>query len=204
MRAIFEIVPLLPLICIYVYICNIYESVQAGIYWHLVLVLMLSIIATQAMAYIFFIICNLNLIIAMVTGIGTYLTLLLLSNLFINLKHLHYFYQLISLISLPRFTLESLFLLEYGFGRCSPRQIQPVLYWMNLTDDDYFFCIAMLIGNLILYKVVALWMLIEKVNPKENRRQRVERITSYVESLEKPLNIGLSSSSQDLRLQMNY
>ncbi len=75
---------------------------------------------------------------------------------------------------------------------------------MSLTDDDYAFCIAMLVGNLVLYRVVALWMLSSKVNPKENRRQRVERITGYVKALEKPLSIGLSSSSQDLRLQINY
>jgi len=102
----------------------------------------------------------------MASSIAAYLVLILLSNYFIPLKNLHYVHQLISMLSIPKYAFEAIALLEYGFGRCGPREIQVVLAWMDLQDEDYFTCIAMLAFHVVLYRSIAFWLLVRKANSR--------------------------------------
>ena len=62
----------------------------------------------------------------------------------------------------------------------------------------------MLFANMILYRAVALWLLVRAVNPPENRRVRVDRIGSYLANA-KPVSsafVGLDSTLQQFRVKM--
>ena len=156
---------------------------QPGIYWHLVLVLFLAIFATQALAHIFVLLSNQNFINALVIGIGIFFIKMLLCNVFINLTDLHYGLQLLSNFSVTRFAFEALLLLQYGFGRCSQDQIQLILYDKSLHDSDYYHKIAMLAFNIILWRVLALWLLVRKSNPRKSAKQRTSKIQSYIDNI---------------------
>lgn len=72
--------------------------------------------------------------------------------------------QLLSNITLFRHTLEGLLLRVYGFGRCRDREVQPILEFMDLTDADYPVILLKLALNLLLWKGLALYLLVRKVN----------------------------------------
>ena len=74
---------------------------------------------------------------------------------------------------------------------------------MNLKDEDYGFCLLMLLVNLIFYRVLSIVILAKKVKPPENRRARMTRIDEYAQAMVgiQTQNIGLSSSSQNLYIK---
>ena len=80
-------------------------------------------------------------------------------------------------------------ILQYGFGRCRPKEIQAILYSMSIEDADYYVAIRMLIFNLTLYRVIAICLLIWRVNPIENRQKRISRILGQFREKFEP-NIG--------------
>lgn len=100
---------------------------------------------------------------------------LLLSNFFISLHRLHYFYQFLANLNTPRFALEASLLLQFGFGRCDEAtQVQPILYWMNLSDDHYSASIQMIILHIILYRLAAFCMLNWNVRRRKSSKKAEE------------------------------
>ena len=74
-------------------------------------------------------------------------------------------------------------LLQYGFGRCGPKEIQQLLYSMTLTDSDYPHIILMLILQIIFYRLLAIYILTARLNQIGNRKTRSQRIVRYRENL---------------------
>ena len=80
-------------------------------------------------------------------------------------------------------------ILQYGFGRCAPGQIQAMFYMMRLSDDDFGYCIQMLLFNLVLYRVVAMCLLYARVNRwgaracTESCHQKGAKIENYFHNL---------------------
>jgi len=80
---------------------------------------------------------------------------------------------------------------------------------MELQDADYYHALRMLVMQIVLYRVIAIYLMVSKVNPKENRRQRVQRIASYQKQtsdtaekgFEDPFP-GLSASLQQFRIKL--
>ena len=167
----------------YVYICNIYESVLPGTFWKLVLLLTLSGIGFQGMAHVFSLLSNGNITILTIISISVFILFCQISNFFLPLAQLHYIYQFIANFSISRFVFEAALLLQYGFGRCGPKQIQPILYTMSIDDGHFYYCIQMLLVNLVLYRGLAIYLLMVKSNPVQNRRQRVARLVGYQSGL---------------------
>src|SRR5699024_10920946 len=97
---------------------------------------------------------------------------ILLSNCFNNLTDLHYALQYLANFSITRFAYEAMLLLEYGFGRCNPDQVQLVLFAKSLHDSDYHHKLAMLGFNVVFWHALALWMLVYRANPREDVKQR--------------------------------
>ena len=183
-KSICEIVPLIPIIMAYVYICNWYEEIHPGIYWNFVQLFILGALAFQGMAHICALLSKGNITNLIVLSVTMFLFFTLLSNFLLTYSRLHYIYQFISNFAVSRFIFEAVMLLIYGFNRCAPHEVQQLLYAMKIGDDDYYHCVTMLLVNIILYRVIAIYLLICKANPVENRRQRVARIVDYVQKLE--------------------
>ena len=104
----------------------------------------------------------------------------------VGLPALHFIFQFLSNVSIDRFGLDASVLLQYGFGRCLPGEVQPLLVWMSLQDQDYPYAVIMMLFNLLLYRGLAFWLMVIKYNPKQNRRRRVLRIGTYLRNLPKP------------------
>lgn len=203
MKSFFEILPLIPIIMFYVYICNWYEDIRPGIYWNFVYIFLLGAIAFQGMGHVFAIFSNGNITVLIVLSTTVFFFFTLLSNFLLTYSRLHYIYQFISNFAISRFIFEAVMLLIYGFGRCSKNEIQQLLYTMTINDYDYYHCIVMLIFNIFFYRILAIYLLIWKANPVENRRQRMARIVDYMGNLEPARSLipGLSSSQLDLSVK---
>ena len=118
---------------------------------------------------------------------------------------LHYVYQWLSTFSTARFIFEAVMLKIYGFGRCGPKEIQPLLYTMNLVDEDYPRVIGMLIFTAVVYRIIAFYLLIVHANPIENRRKRVIRIAKYREVIAKAkdsLSAGNLAALHDFHIRV--
>src|SRR5699024_4482102 len=105
--------------------------------------------------------------------------------IFLVYGRMHYAYQLLAHLSIPHFSYEAALLLVYGFGRCGHRQIHSLLYVMELTDEYLPECLGMLIMVLVFFRIVAIWLLIRAVNPLENRRTRLTRISGFLKDLQR-------------------
>lgn len=104
---------------------------------------------------------------------------MLLSNFYISVNKLNALYRFMANFSLTRLNFEAFILLQYGFDRCKEREFQPILYAMQLEDDDFNRNIIWIAINLVLWRVVALWLLTRRVQPKEsNRSNRKLDLTS--------------------------
>ena len=178
-RSLADTLPMVPVLALYLHLCNIYEPVRPGFYLHLFPVMLLSLLSAQAVSHIIVLLAGESVPTITILLVGSFNVILLLSNFFIKTSSLHYVYRFISNFAFPRFTLESILLLQYGFGRCTSRQIQPVLYLAELEDEHYSAGVLMLIANLLLYRLIAVLLLVRRVNPVERRQQRVSRIQEY-------------------------
>ncbi len=172
-KLLFEVLLQLPVLAAYVYICNIYTAIL-DIYWPIYLVLLLSIVTAQGVAYICVLTCPKgDLITPLLLGATFYNVLFEMSNIFTSLSTAHYVYQVLSNLAIPRWGMQTLMLLEYGFGRCTDREVQPILHWLSITDEDYYYGLLMMVVNLLFYRGVALWMLTSKVTvPKRRQLQK--------------------------------
>ena len=179
-RLIYEVLPLLPVMALYLVITNIYWQLET--YWPMLVVLLLAITTSQAVAYIFLMAANCDMMISAILGITTYTLMLLLSNIYTNLRTSHYLYQLLSNLSIPRWAMQVLMLLQYGH-RCTDRQIQPLLYWLGATEEDLLWSVLMMLFNLLFYRTLALWMLVSKANSAGKGRRR--QLKNFSNSLQK-------------------
>lgn len=90
-----------------------------------------------------------------------------LSNVFTSLSSIHYFYQVLSHLAFVRWPLQALLVREYGFDRCTDKQVHPILDWLGVDNGTEGFTIAIvwMMINLAFWRGLPLWMLIWKVNP---------------------------------------
>ena len=164
MHLITETLPMAAIILGYVYIGNIYAIVVPSIYWHLALILLFGVSAFQALCGIILLFWNLHLPLSISTAAGIYQLMIFSSNLFIRVTNMGAIHQVFATLSLLRYIFESIFLLQYGFGRCGPKEIQVVLAWMGVEDGDYSVGVLRLVGLVMAFRVGYLWMLIKRVN----------------------------------------
>lgn len=151
---------MIPVILLYVAIID--HSSPPGLYCHLVLLFTLSTIGFQGLAHCFGILFHGQTLLLMIFSSGAFVFLIMLGNFFISLHRLHYIYIFLANGSLARFSFEALILLQYGFGRCSEKEIQPFLYLMQIDDEHYKTCLLMMIANIVITRIVALWLIINR------------------------------------------
>lgn len=179
MKSTIEIIPVPFLIMAYVRIVDIYSPILPGIYWPLVGVLTLGALATQGLGHVFSLLSDGNITRLTVLTISVFIFFCHISNFFIPLSGLHYVYQFASSFSVSRFVFEATLLLQYGFGRCGPKQLQLILYSMSIDTSHFYHCILMLVLNFFMYRLIAIYLLIKKANPSHNQRTRIARIEKY-------------------------
>lgn len=180
-KLIFELLPILPVIAVYVYIIDIYsQNVGTGrigsLYWYIFLTMIITTATAQGFAYIIVLAVNQRITLVLVLGTAVLQTMYQLSNVFTSLSTVHYAYQTLSYFVFVRWPLQALMLLQYGFGRCSEKEVQPILYRLNLTDDDYGVAWAWMLINLLFYRGVAFWMLVNKVNDKSFKKNKKDEL----------------------------
>ena len=135
---------ILPIIIIHHYITDIFDSERPGLFYPLLFVYLLTSIAAQGLGYICGILFSSNL---------TYLCISLPSLFLVSIiviispyaKSILFFYPFIKFNPI-RYLNEASLVLQYGFGRCGPKEIQATLYVMMLHHDDHFYhCLQMLL-----------------------------------------------------------
>lgn len=204
MKSVYDIVQIIPLLFIYVYLINIYEPVRPGIYWSMLWLMFISIISIQSIGHILTLIIysdnqnhNWHIMKFTFVSISFFFMMTLLANFFNPIHRMHYAYQFMSNFSILRWAHESHMLLQYGFDRCQPREIQTILYLMHIQNDNHFYySIRMLIFNTLFYRCLSLIILIYKSNPLQNRRERAEQILNFHKDQMKPSEVyfpGLGS-----------
>ncbi|KAF7491659.1 ABC transporter G family member 40 [Sarcoptes scabiei] len=175
-----EIFSLIPMILLYCYIVDVFESIHFGFYWWLFLLTLLGTLVIQGQSHFFAMVIGPNFLVLIVVTFANFFTWFVLSNCFNPINEMHYGYQFLSQFSVLRFINEALFELQYGFDRCDSNEISAVLYKMMLPRDSegqYFYhCLRMLIFQIFFYRILALGTLLFKSNPRQNRRSRGIRI----------------------------
>uniref|UniRef100_A0A6P6Y7W5 ABC transporter G family member 3-like n=1 Tax=Dermatophagoides pteronyssinus TaxID=6956 RepID=A0A6P6Y7W5_DERPT len=131
---------------IFIYMIDIYETIRPGIYIWLFIIFLLGIICTQGMGNLLAITTNGELNLLVVSMLCVAMLCILLGNSATPVKQLHYSFEFLSLFSPSRFINECFIMLQYGFDRCRPKEIQVILYQLRIEHDEHFyFCIIMLI-----------------------------------------------------------
>ncbi|KAH9527945.1 Cytoplasmic dynein 1 light intermediate chain 1, variant 2 [Dermatophagoides farinae] len=195
-KYLYETITMVAIVAVYLWIIDIYETVHPGIYWWMFLLLNLGMQAFQGLSHFLTLMADGNSFIFIAMANFSYIMMLLTANFFSRISSLHYIFQIVSFFSICRYMSEGNMILQYGFDRCGPKEIQAVLYNLEIPGNHYFHhCIQMLLLHIFIYRLMALAALIAKSNPLENRRRRAERIIKYHEEM-KPSNAiipGLSS-----------
>lgn len=180
-KTVTEIVPATILLPLYVYFCDIYsEHLKQSIFWPLLGTFALAVFAAQGLAHIIVLLAPQSLSSVILLNMIAFVGSFLLSNVPVTLNRMHYLYQLVADLSFSRFSNEASFLLEYGFGRCGEGQIQALLTWMDLAEDDHYRFYRSwlaLLANGLLYRVVAVWLLVQFANPKRGRKNGQKQST---------------------------
>lgn len=180
MRSFFEVIPLIICNFIFVLIFNIYESVAtSSLYFSFWLVLTLAQFGFCAVSQCITLLSGPNFSMAIVVLSGTFFLTIVVGGAYVPLSQLHYVYQMMSFFSIPRFSFHIPMLLQYGFGRCVGKEVSSMLYMLELDDQDYLPNLGLLLFNVVLYRLLALYLLIRQVNPVENRKKRVARIVQH-------------------------
>ena len=164
-----------PVIIFYPIVCDIYQPVRSHIWYYMIFIIIMPMIAVQGASYIISIVFGRN-------PVNLYISipaLMLLSIVCVMMPHAlsHFAFKLITTFNLFRYQIHAMLFLVYGFGRCGNREIQVVLYRLGLIHDEHFYyCIMMTAVNAILFQSIALLLFLIYNNPFQNRRKRTERI----------------------------
>ncbi|KAH9407387.1 hypothetical protein TYRP_012943 [Tyrophagus putrescentiae] len=118
------------------------------------------------------VISNVVFVLAIIALSGTYVFTMVIGGAFVPFDEMPYIYKLLATFSIPRYTFQSAILLLFGFGRCQGQYVSSVLYSMNINDADYLSHIFMLLLNILIYRSLALYILIRCANPDENCKKR--------------------------------
>ncbi len=166
------VLPLIPLLALYAYIVDPFRGGEGGghyhqnfffFYPHLLLNLVLSTLANQASVYVLYLLCRQRLPLTIISLTVLNFLNLLLCNLFIPLQGSEGLLQALSQGATARHSVEAFFLRLYGFGRCTEREVQPVLAYMGLADDDYPLLLLKLLLCVLFWKALLLWLLVRRV-----------------------------------------
>ena len=179
-KMIFEIGPLIPILAIYVYLVDIFEEVLkpgVSLYWTIFWVMLLSVATAHGFTYLVLLAMDAQFTTSLVLGLTTMIVMIQLSNVFSSLATAHYIHRGLSYLAIPRWPLQALMVAQYGFGRCREREVQPILSYMGLEDEDFAVAITWMVINVLLYKGVAFWWLVRRMNSAKggggSRRRKV-------------------------------
>lgn len=184
MRSLFEMIPLMISNVFYVCLINIYETiVQSNVYFSFWLILTLAQLGISALGQCITLISGPNFSLTVVVLAGTFIFTMVIGGALVPFSQMHYIYRLLSTFSIPRFAFHLPILLQYGFGRCQEKEVNLALYMFDLTDADYLPSIGMLLMNLVIFRLLSLYLLIRHVNTLENRMKRNARIVQHQKNM---------------------
>ena len=185
-----------PLIVLYPIVTDIYYPVRSDVWYYMIILTILPMIAVQGASYIISIVFGRN-------PLNLYISIpcvMLISIISILTPHSlsHFAFKLITTFNLFRYQSEAMLFLVYGFGRCGHREIQVVLYRIGLIHDErYYYVIIMTAVNAILFQSIAILLFCLYNNPFQDRRKRVKRI-EYLNQRQLPSKViipGLTCSN---------
>lgn len=164
-------------------------------YSHTVLLLLLGILAVQPLATIAAVVGSFKPTTTALLTVATLLGSMMLGGPFRPLTSLHDGLQLLASAVPSRFVFESNLIMQYGFGRCTAEEFQVVLFAKHIFDEDYWPNVAMLLGNAIAWRLIAMSVLLlkTKCTTKSCPSNVVDSSASFSNST--PLISGLDCSS---------
>ncbi len=131
------------------------------------------------MGHLIGIIFNKNNVIAVEIVIGITLFLIMFCNLFLPIKEMTKFFQILSNISYLKFSFNSLLIIFYGFSRCSTDKSSLVLDKFDLKDELIFTYAENLLIYCISLRILAFIILYIKTNTFFKRTQPKEIIRTH-------------------------
>ncbi|XP_046920577.2 uncharacterized protein LOC124500536 [Dermatophagoides farinae] len=190
-----HVIIILPIVFLHYYITDIYDPIRPGMFYSLMFVCILAAIASQGLGYICGILFGFNL---------TYLCISLPSLFLISIMVILSPYSKSLTIYQPfirfnpiRYLTEASVMLQYGFGRCGPREIQVILYKLGIKHDEYYYeCILRIIINIIIYHSIAFALLYYQ-RKDFNLRRRTEKIQQSIHNRKQSLNIMIPGLTCD-------
>jgi hypothetical protein len=140
----------------------------------------------QSLGHIIGIIFNESTKISVLFSVGLSALFFLFCNFLIPIKELHYSLQWFSNLSIFKLLFSGIIVLFYGFDRCSDREFSSIMYLLDLSDNDFYLNVRLLIIQLIFLRSFALIILIIKSNPFNSRKKAEELHELVVNSLKPP------------------
>lgn len=185
-KILFEILPIFPIVFIFIYIIDIYSSIVSNNFflWNSI-ILLLAVISCHAISHIVAILTDGRLIIMVVTLITFFCLFFLLSNCYNNVSEMGLILSSLSKFSILLPLNQGILWLIYGGDRCKPDEIQTILMKLDIPNSVEFFWqnLLWLILLALFYHTVALIILIAKKTTRDNRRKRCERVRKYGEDI---------------------
>lgn len=124
----------------------------------------LGLACGQGISYFVSIAASKSLKVALTFTIGSFLFFVLYCGFFVPVKDFGLFGRSVSRLSYLRFVFENSLILLYGMERCGPEESSLPLYQIGLNDDLFWINVAWLAAALILWRVLALFVLVVKAN----------------------------------------
>ncbi|XP_054157346.1 uncharacterized protein LOC128955701 [Oppia nitens] len=166
-KCIEELIPTIITLFLYIYIIDIYEGTRIFVFY--LYFLTIGILCIQSFGHLIGIIFSDNQKIAVLFSVALYLLLFLLSNYFVPINELHYAIQWFSNLSTFKLLFECILILFYGFNRCSGNEFSSVMFVFGFQDQQFYSNIKILVCKLIVLRVLALIVLLIKVNLRPKR-----------------------------------
>ena len=164
--------------------------------WSLYLFIILGSVMTQSIGHFIGIVLSSNIRLAVFTSIGFSIFAVLFSNFMIPTKDLHYSLQMVSLLSPVKLVMECLFILYYGFDKCSDREFSFVLFLFDVKDEDFYINTYIIVVELVITRAASMIALLYKVNPLIDSKVRAEKNREQTSRSRRPSKafiLGLTS-----------
>ena len=141
-----------------------------------IIVITIAMICAQGFAYLCGIIFIENDVLAIISSTIGYQSLVMFANYIIIIKEMAPHFQLVSVISFPKYTFNSGLILFYGLNRCQSEQRSIVLYKFDVNDEQLWTNIYALIVYAFSLRIIGFILLHFKINTffKSNKSEYSE------------------------------
>ena len=145
--------------------------------------LTIGALEVQSLSHVLGILTVGNIRLAVFTVLGLMVFTLLFGNVLIPIKELHYSLQVLNNFASIKLLFESLMILFYGLDRCSDREFSYTLAILDIEDLDLYKNLYLLIAQFFIFRAIALFVLIRKLNPIMNTKKDHDKRSKLIQKI---------------------